>query len=112
MTETTMDIELSEAACNRARHLLTEAGCKGLRLAVRPAGCSGLENLMELVDGPQADDMVRSYDGFDLYVDGESYRTALCGLRLDYQQDLLSAGFVYNNPNQKGACGCGKSFSI
>ncbi|MDX8406335.1 MAG: iron-sulfur cluster assembly accessory protein [Mariprofundus sp.] len=107
-----IDIELTAAACKRARELVSQAGCKGLRLAVRPAGCSGLENLMDLADGPVAGDLVQSYDGFELYVDAASYATALTGLRLDFQQDLLSSGFVYNNPNQKGACGCGKSFSV
>jgi len=107
-----MDITLTEAAIERARELVSEAGCKGLRLAVRPAGCSGLEYLMDLVEQAEAEDLTRSYDGFELYVDAESYQTALTGLRLDFQRDLLSSGFVYNNPNEKGACGCGKSFSV
>ncbi|PIP01892.1 MAG: iron-sulfur cluster assembly protein IscA [Zetaproteobacteria bacterium CG12_big_fil_rev_8_21_14_0_65_54_13] len=107
-----MDVELTDAACKRVRELVDHAGCRGLRLAVKPAGCSGLEYLMDLVNEPAEHDLVRSYDGFELYVDAESYGTALTGLRLDFQQDLLSSGFVYNNPNQKGACGCGQSFSV
>jgi len=107
-----MDIELTEAANKRVRELIAGAGCRGLRLAVKPAGCSGLEYLMDLVDSPAEGDLVRSCDGFELYVDAASYVSALTGLRLDFQQDLLSSGFVYNNPNQKGACGCGQSFSV
>ncbi|WP_231288296.1 HesB/IscA family protein [Mariprofundus ferrooxydans] len=107
-----MDVELTDAAKKRVRELVSQAGCKGLRLAVRPAGCSGLEYLMDLAEGPSEGDLVRVCDGFELYVDAPSYATALTGLRLDFQQDLLSSGFVYNNPNQKGACGCGQSFSV
>ena len=107
-----VNIELTEAAIARIKAILAAEQKSGLRLAVRPAGCSGLEYVMETVDAAQAGDLVKSFDSFDLYVDAESYQTALTGLRLDFQQDALSAAFVYNNPNQKGACGCGASFSV
>jgi len=107
-----MDIELTAAAIGRVQSILADAQNKGLRLAVRPAGCSGLEYIMETVDKAQTGDLVKSFEGFDLYVDPESYKTALTGLRLDFQKDALSSAFVYQNPNQKGACGCGESFSV
>lgn len=107
-----MDIELTPSAINRVRKLLADSGKHGLHLAVRAAGCSGLEYVMDLADAPGDKDLVISFDGFDLYVDEESYKTALSGLRLDFQQDALSSGFVYDNPNAKGACGCGESFSV
>jgi len=107
-----MDIELTAAAMDRVRTILAAESKSGLRLAVRAAGCSGLEYVMETVDEGQDGDLLKSFDGFDLYIDAESYQTALTGLRLDFQQDALSSAFVYNNPNQKGACGCGESFSV
>ncbi|MDQ6982242.1 MAG: iron-sulfur cluster assembly accessory protein [Mariprofundus sp.] len=107
-----MDIELTSAAIARIKKILADAQNNGLRLAVRPAGCSGLEDVMETIDAPRTGDLVKSYEDFDLYVDAESYSTALNGLRLDFQQDILTSGFVYHNPNQKGACGCGESFSV
>jgi len=107
-----MDIELTAAAITRVKKILADAQKHGLRLAVKPAGCSGLEYVMETVDEAQAGDLVKSFEGFDLYVDSESYKTALNGLRLDFQKDALSSAFVYQNPNQKGACGCGESFSV
>jgi len=79
---------------------------------VREAGCSGYEYVMDYADTPQDGDLVRHYEGFDLYVDADSYAKALNGLTVDYQQDLLSSGFVYINPNKKGECGCGASFSV
>jgi len=107
-----MDVELTAAAMDRVRTILAAESKSGLRLAVRAAGCSGLEYVMETVDEGQDGDLLKSFDGFDLYIDAESYQTALTGLRLDFQQDALSSAFVYNNPNQKGACGCGESFSV
>jgi len=109
---TDMNIELTEAAIARVQQILASEQKHGLRLAVRPAGCSGLEYVMETTDTAQPGDLVKSFDGFDLYVDAASYKTALTGLCLDFQQDALSSAFVYNNPNQKGACGCGESFSV
>jgi len=107
-----MNIELTAAAIARVKHILAAEHKNGLRLAVRPAGCSGLEYVMETTDAAQTGDLVKSFDGFDLYVDAESYKTALTGLHLDFQHDALSSAFVYNNPNEKGACGCGESFSV
>jgi len=107
-----IDIELTASAIARVKKLVADAGKRGLRLAVRPAGCSGLEYVMDLADAPEDADLVANFDGFDLYVDGESYTSALTGLRLDFQQDVLSSGFVYHNPNAKGSCGCGESFSV
>ncbi|RLL50085.1 iron-sulfur cluster assembly accessory protein [Mariprofundus sp. EBB-1] len=107
-----IDIELTEAAIARVHKLVSDAGKAGLSLAVRPAGCSGLEYVMDLADAAKESDLVQSYDGFDLYVDAESYASALTGLKLDFQQDALSSAFVYHNPNQEGACGCGESFSV
>jgi len=107
-----LNIELTDAAIAQVQKLVSEAGKTGLSLAVRPAGCSGLEYVMDLADAAKSTDLVQAYDGFDLYVDAESYTSALTGLHLDFQRDVLSSSFVYNNPNQKGACGCGESFSI
>jgi len=110
--EQDVDIELSQAAIDRVAKIVADQGKQGLRLAVRAAGCSGLEYVMEVADQAEAGDLVQSYDAFDLYIDADSYAQALKGLRLDFQQDALSSAFVYQNPNQKGACGCGESFSV
>ncbi len=84
----------------------------GIRLSVREAGCSGLEYVMDYAAGPEAGDYVKTCDDFSIYIDADSYRKALCGLRLDYQKDALSSGFVFSNPNKKGECGCGQSFTV
>jgi iron-sulfur cluster assembly protein len=107
-----VNISLTEKAQKQMVYALKQAGKKGVRLSVREAGCSGLEYVMDYADAPLASDLVCDYDGFSLYVDAESYQKALVGLQIDYEQDVLSSAFVYNNPNQKGECGCGISFTI
>jgi len=107
-----VDIELTPSAVTRIREIVDADGKSGLRLAVKAAGCSGLEYVMDAVDGPVAGDLEKAYEGFTLYIDADSYATALTGLKLDFQRDVLSSAFVYQNPNQKGACGCGVSFSV
>ncbi|MDQ6955627.1 MAG: iron-sulfur cluster assembly accessory protein [Mariprofundaceae bacterium] len=107
-----IDISLSDAACEQLKNSLLSAGKKAVHLSVREAGCSGLEYVMDYADEPLDDDLVREFDGFSLYVDKDSYAKALAGLQVDYQKDALSSAFVYHNPNKKGECGCGVSFTI
>ena len=105
-------IRLTPAAEERMRALVAASKHTGLRLAVRPAGCSGLEYDLDYADAPQSGDLELTFDDFVLYVDGESYDRALKGLTIDFHRDPLSSGFVYINPNKKGECGCGASFSV
>lgn len=110
------DIEFTDAARAQALKVLCHEQGKsaggGIRLSVRRAGCSGYEYVMAYAPAPQTEDLVRHFDGFDLYVDGESYAAALKGVRVDFQQDMLSSAFVFINPNKKGECGCGMSFTV
>jgi len=107
-----VDISLSDAACEQLKISLAAAGKKAVHLSVREAGCSGLEYVMDYADEPLESDLERKFDGFSLYVDKDSYAKALAGLQVDYQKDVLSSAFVYHNPNKKGECGCGVSFTI
>lgn len=110
------DVDFTDAARAQAQKVLRQEGGDaaggGIRLSVRQAGCSGYEYVMAYASAPQAGDLVRHFDGFDLYVDDASYDAALKGVCVDFQQDMLSAAFVFINPNKKGECGCGMSFTI
>jgi len=108
-----VDIHVSEAAQGRLRLAVAERGgdCKGVRLSVKPGGCSGFEYVMDYGVSPEAGDLVRQFEGFCLYVDTESYRV-LTGLSLDYEESMLASGFTFSNPNKKGECGCGASFTV
>lgn len=112
MSGSDLSITLTDAAQARFRAALTEHGGSAVRLSLREAGCSGLEYVVDYADGSQPGDLEKSYDGFTLLVDPEAYAVALQGLTIDYQEDLLSSGFIYINPNKTGECGCGKSFSV
>ncbi|MFQ5354891.1 MAG: HesB/IscA family protein [Mariprofundaceae bacterium] len=116
MNETTHfpepDMELSSAAMNRLSETAKKQGYAGVRISVRAAGCSGLKYVMDYADEPEDDDYVKRFEGFSIYIDPASYKQALIGLRLDYQEDALSSGFVFANPNKKGECGCGASFTV
>ncbi len=105
------DITLSEAAIRRFQEVLGQEGRQAVRLSLRKAGCSGLEYVIEYADAPREGDLRRDFEGFTLFVDSESY-PHLRGLRMDFQQDLLSSSFVFDNPNKKGECGCGLSFTV
>ena len=110
------DIELTDAALAQMLRVMKQEGGDdaggGIRLSVRRAGCSGYEYVMVYAHAPEKGDLVRHFDGFDLYVDDTSYDAALKGGWVDYQQDLLSSAFVFSNPNKKGECGCGLSFTV
>lgn len=106
------DIELTEAACERVRSVLAAEGKPALRISLSEAGCSGLEYVLDYADLPREGDLVKQFDGFQLFVDSNSYERALAGLKVDFQQDVLSSAFVFHNPNQKGECGCGASFTV
>jgi iron-sulfur cluster assembly protein len=83
----------------------------GLRVGLKAGGCSGYEYTFVWESTPRADDQV--FDGVEgarVFVDPRSLRL-IDGTVLDYDTNLVSKGFVFNNPNAKSTCGCGISFS-
>ncbi len=101
-------------AGRQIRKLLEKQGLPegGLRVGVKAGGCSGLSYVFAWEAGPGAQDQV--FEGPDdsrIYVDPKSHKF-LDGTQLDYDTSLISKGFVINNPNAKGTCGCGTSFSL
>jgi iron-sulfur cluster assembly accessory protein len=104
------EITITDRAAEKIRVLL--AGAKeghGLRVKVVEGGCSGFEYKMD-IDSPEADDQVIEKDGARIMLDSNSI-LHLNGTELDYKSELMQSGFVFNNPNVKGTCGCGTSFS-
>jgi len=106
------EIQLTDAAIQRMRQQAADKGVAGIRLSLREAGCSGLEYVVDFCNAPESGDHVLAFDGFSLFVDAESYARALSGLVIDFEQDFLSSSFVFRNPNKKGECGCGVSFTV
>ncbi|MDH4273768.1 MAG: iron-sulfur cluster assembly protein IscA [Gammaproteobacteria bacterium] len=107
-----MSISLTEAAANRVRTFLQKRGRgAGLRLGVRTSGCSGLAYVMEYADQIEPTDEVFEEHGVKLIVDKKSL-VYLDGTQVDFTKEGLNEGFKFNNPNVKGECGCGESFTV
>jgi len=107
-------LTISERAARRGKDLCAaQAGLKtpGLRVKVAGGGCSGLMYKMEIGEGPGEGDETFERDGFRVYIDRKSL-FFLNGSELDYADALTGAGFKFVNPNAKGTCGCGESFSV
>jgi len=104
---------LSEAAANRVRALMaaSEKPIAGLRIGVKNGGCAGMEYTMEYAESPQAMDEVVEDKGVTILIDPKAV-LFLLGTEMDYRTDRLASGFVFNNPNQTSACGCGESVAL
>jgi iron-sulfur cluster assembly protein len=106
-------LTITEAAAERVKVLLNgrDKPSYGIRIGVRAKGCNGLSYTLEFADeaGPY-DDVIETY-GVKVLVDPKAVMFIL-GSRMDYVEDKLSSGFVFENPNQKGTCGCGESFHV
>jgi iron-sulfur cluster assembly protein len=83
----------------------------GVRLGVRTAGCSGLSYTMEFADSRVAGDSEFESRGVLLFVDPRNL-PYLAGTELDFVREGMSEGFKFLNPNSKGQCGCGESFTV
>ena len=81
----------------------------GLRIQVVGGGCSGFQYQM-IFDAPKPGDQVFEQDGVKVVVDPKSF-LYLVGTEIDYVDGLTGAGFTLKNPNAKGSCGCGSSFT-
>ncbi|MFO0600396.1 MAG: iron-sulfur cluster assembly accessory protein [Myxococcaceae bacterium] len=106
-------IALTDSAVGRLRRLLSERQTPdaGLRIAVKGGGCSGLAYHMEWTDKPRERDKIFEREGVRVFVDPKSY-LYLMGTELIFEEGLLASGFKLQNPNVKGACGCGDSFTV
>lgn len=107
-----MGVTLTDKAAERVRSFLAKRGKgEGLRLGVRTTGCSGKAYVLEFVDGANPDDHVFESNGIRIFIDPKSL-IYLDGTELDFAREGLNEGFKFNNPNVKGTCGCGESFSV
>jgi len=106
-------MRLSDAAAGRIREIIGNADhpIAGIRVGVKNGGCAGMSYTMEYADKLDPRDEVVEDKGVRLFVDPKAV-LFLLGTEMDYRVDKLSAGFVFNNPNQTSACGCGESVAI
>lgn len=104
---------MTPAAAARVKAIMAQKGdgVAGLKIAVKKGGCAGMEYAMSWAESIGKFDEVVEQDGARVIVDPQAV-LYLLGTEMDYRTDKLSAGFVFNNPNQKSACGCGESVEL
>ena len=103
---------LTDRAAARIKEVLAAENREGqgLRVKVVGGGCSGLQYKVDF-DQPKTTDKIFEKDGAKVLVDMKSL-LYLSGTELDYKDELMQSGFVFQNPNVKKACGCGQSFMV
>jgi iron-sulfur cluster assembly protein len=107
-----MAISLTQSAAVRVRSFLEKRGHGvGLRIGVRRTGCSGWAYTIDYADSVDASDVVFDETGVKVIVDPKSL-DLIDGTEVDFVKDGLNEAFKFRNPNVKGECGCGESFSV
>jgi iron-sulfur cluster assembly protein len=107
-----MAISLTPAAAERVHKFLAARGSGlGLKLGVRKTGCSGFAYVINYADQVAPEDLVFEDQGVKVFVDPESL-PLIDGTTVDFVKQGLNEAFRFQNPNIRGECGCGESFSI
>ncbi|MBX7147300.1 MAG: iron-sulfur cluster assembly accessory protein [Alphaproteobacteria bacterium] len=106
-------ITLTNKAAERVRFLLDQkqGDATALRISLSTKGCSGLSYSVNYATSPEPLDEIIQDKGVTLYIDSKA-SLFIFGSEMDYKEDKFDSGFVFNNPNEKGRCGCGQSFHI
>lgn len=105
-------IAVTDAAAARVREIMAgREGARGIRVGIKKGGCAGMEYTVDLVTEPDPKDDHVERDGAHIYVAPEA-TLFLLGTEMDFESTRLRTGFVFNNPNQASACGCGESVEL
>jgi len=106
-------MRLTDAAAARIKDVMARAErpVAGVRVGVKNGGCAGMEYTMEYAEAANPTDEVVEDKGVKILVDPKAV-LFLLGTEMDYKTDKLAAQFIFNNPNQTGACGCGESVQL
>jgi len=102
-------ITLTESAAAYIRaQMATDGAAKGFRLSLTKKGCGDAKYSAVLAHQPEKADLVVEHNGVTLFVDIGA-QLQLFGMEIDYKDTPFESGLVFNNPNEKGRCGCGES---
>jgi iron-sulfur cluster assembly protein len=104
---------LTDAAAERVKAIMAKASkpVLALRLGVKNGGCAGMEYTMEWAEHQRPHDEVVEDNGVRIFIDPKAI-LFLLGTEMDYKDSMLKSGFIFNNPNQTSACGCGESVML
>lgn len=108
-----MLIGLTDIAAQKIKELMLQRDIypQGLRVALKTKGCSGLSWNLEFIDEINQFDEVIELHNIKIYIDPKAVLFIL-GSVIDYKETDLEEGFIFSNPNEKGKCGCGESFTV
>ena len=106
-------LTLSDAAARRVQEIIDKADrpIAGVRVGVKNGGCAGMSYTMEYAEAAKAGEDVVEDKGVKVFVDPKAV-LFLLGTEMDYETTKLASQFVFKNPNQTSACGCGESVAI
>jgi|SRR4029450_650461 iron-sulfur cluster assembly protein len=106
-------VSLTDAAANRVKDIIAKAErpILGVRVGVKNGGCAGMSYTMEYAESVNPLDELIEDKGVKVLIDPKAV-LFLLGTEMDFQTTKLSSQFVFNNPNQTSACGCGESVAI
>lgn len=106
-------LSVTEAAADRIAQLISirDKPTAGIRIAIRTKGCSGLSYTIEYADEIKQGDEVITLPDASIFIDPKAV-LFIIGTEMDYEDGVLQKGFVFKNPNEKGRCGCGQSFTV
>ena len=106
-------LTLTDAAADRVKDIMAKADrpIAGVRVGVKNGGCAGMSYTMEYAEGGKPGEDVVEDKGVKVFVDPKAV-LFLLGTEMDFQTTKLASQFVFNNPNQTSACGCGESVAI
>jgi iron-sulfur cluster assembly protein len=107
-----MSVSLTESAARQIKKQLEKRGRGiGLKLGVKKSGCSGYAYALDYADKLNENDAVFEDFGVKVIVQADDLEF-VNGIQLDYRKEGINEAFQFNNPNVKGTCGCGESFSV
>ena len=104
-------VTITPAAAKQIARLMAKQGSQGLRIGIKKGGCAGMEYTMDYVAEANPLDEVVEQDGARVLI-APMAQMFLFGTQIDYETDLLHAGFKFRNPNVAEACGCGESIKF
>ncbi|MBB5072996.1 iron-sulfur cluster assembly protein [Bartonella callosciuri] len=104
-------MNLTEAAVSRVKAIMDEKDACGILIGIKKGGCAGMEYTITLVKEEGLDADVVEVNGARVFVAHDAV-LFLLGTQLDYEETTLRSGFVFKNPNQVSACGCGESVEL
>ncbi|WP_407529516.1 Fe-S cluster assembly scaffold SufA [Methylobacterium oryzisoli] len=106
-------MSLTDAAADRIKRIIAEAEqpIAGVRVGVKNGGCAGMSYTMEYAEERRPGEDVVEDRGVRVFIDPKAV-LFLLGTQMDFQTSKLASQFVFNNPNQTSACGCGESVAI